>query len=141
MVPGAIGRGEAQRWQKRSWDGLATPQAGLGHRLGVPSASRAAPSPGSKYPHSMQVPAPGNSRALQPGHTAGPGGGAETPTRPGADRSGLDVVPAAMIPLGVFGPTFAVATPAGAGVGAARTPKIFLQSGQRTGLPTASSGT
>src|SRR6516164_3670021 len=135
IVPAAVGRGVPQRWQFFSPGGLATPQAGLVHRLGGPSGSAAAPSGWSKKPQSMQAMAPGKSTAWQAGHScAGP---APAGAAPGAGMvNGISSEP---LPArgGTFGGA-AGATAATAGWrAAAGTWKAFLHDGQRTTLPAA----
>src|SRR5438552_16191299 len=136
-----MGKAEPQRWQLRSPGGLATPQAGLVHRLGGPSGSAPGGSAWSRKPQSMQAMAPSSSLEPQEGQTVGSGNGA------GGMATGIGGL--APLPMGGTATTAGLATgAAGAATGTAAraataggTMNGCLHDGQRTFFLPALSGT
>src|SRR5581483_3174999 len=125
-----MGRGEPQRAQLRSPGGLATPQAGLVHRLGGPSGSCGPVSAWSMKPQSMQAMAPSSRVEPQEGHLVGVAGA--------AGAAGLAPLPLAGGGAGFAATAAGTAAAAGAAAG---TMNACLHDGQRTALPAALSGT
>src|SRR5580765_7472111 len=77
-----MGSGLPQRWQLRSPGGLATPHAGLAHRLGGPSGSAGPVSVESMKPQSMHATAPSLSVEPHAGHLVGAAGFMPLPESP-----------------------------------------------------------
>src|SRR5262245_44720759 len=132
-----MGSGLPQRWQLRSPGGLATPHAGLAHKLGGPSASAGPEAVCRRKPQSMQETEASSSGELHWGHLVGVGGAAARlpllGSGAGAGRGGT----AANSPVGTAAnaPVDAAAPALGGGAGGAGTMNGFLHDGHDTRLP------